>query len=194
MKHRIITISREFGSGGRTIGKEVARQLEIPCYDEEIINRIAKKSGLAEEYIKESGEYAASASKIGSLLAVKDFYGHSIQDELWGIQRRTILEIAREHSCVIVGRCADYIPKEKADLLKVFIHASIEKRAERIVKVYGENDVAPEKRLMQKDKKRRAYYQLYTDEKWGNIDNYHVSLDSGVLGIEKCIKIISSLY
>ena len=93
-----------------------------------------------------------------------------------------------------MGRCADYILRDKADCLTVFIHASMEKRAERIVSVYGERPEAPEQRLKDKDKRRRAYYQLYTDTEWGLAKNYAIALDSGVLGIEKCVEIIAGLY
>ena len=192
--NRIITISREFGSAGRTIGRGVAERLGIPCYDQELIEETCRKSGLAEEYVKERGEYMVSGGFLGNLFGGRDYSGHSVQDELWSAQAQVIEDIASKESCVIVGRCADYILKDKADLLKVFIHADIEKRAERIVNVYGESDESPEKRLMDKDKRRKAFYQFYTDLEWGNVNNYHLTLDSGVIGIEKCIDIICSLY
>lgn len=194
MKNRIITISREFGSGGRTIGKEVAAKLGIPCYDQELIEKIAEKSGFSSEYIKEQGEYAPTASWIGMAFAGRDSTGHSYQDELWNIQRDIIQELAQKESCVIVGRCADYILRDTADCLTVFIHASMEKRAERIVKVYGESDLSPEKRLRNKDRRRKAYYQFYTDTEWGVAQNYQICLDSGILGTEKCVETIVSLY
>lgn len=194
MSNRIITISREFGSGGRTIGKEVAAQLGIPCYDHELIEKIAEKSGFAKEYVKERGEYTPSSSWLANALAGRDFNGHSHQDDLWNAQRAVILDLAKKESCVIVGRCADHILADEADCLTVFIHASMEKRAERIVRVYGEGGEAPEKRLKDKDKRRKAYYQLYTDTEWGIAKNYHIALDSGVLGIEKCVEIIAGLY
>lgn len=194
MKNRIITISREFGSGGRTIGKEVGERLRIPCYDYGLIVKIAEKSGFAEEYISERGEYMPSGSWINNVLAGRDFNGHSHQDELWKIQCAVILELAEKGPCVIVGRCADHVLKGVADCLTVFIHASEEKRAERIVNVYGEREESPEKRLKDKDKRRKAYYQLYTDTEWGIAKNYHIALDSGVLGIEKCVDIIADLY
>ena len=105
------------------------------------IEEIAKQSGFAEEYIKERGEYMAS-SGIGAFFGGRDYNGHSIQDELWGIQRQVIEDIAEKEPCVIVGRCADYILKDKAELLTVFIHSSMESRAARIVNVYGETDEA----------------------------------------------------
>lgn len=95
---------------------------------------------------------------------------------------------------MIVGRCADYLLKDEADCLTVFIHADMDKRAERIVKQYGERSESPEKRLKDKDKRRAAYYQFYTDTQWGIAGNYHVSLDSGVLGIEKCVDVLVGLY
>ena len=95
---------------------------------------------------------------------------------------------------MIVGRCADYILKDKADCLRVFIHASMEYRAERIVKVYGEREESPMQRLQDKDKRRAAYHRFYTSMKWGHAENYHICLDSGELGIEKCVEMISGLF
>jgi cytidylate kinase len=194
MSNRIITISREFGSGGRTIGKEVAEKLGIPCYDQELIEKIAEESGFAKSFIAEKGEYASHGSWLFSMLSDRDMNGNSTQDYLWEIQQKVILKLAEEQSCVIVGRCADYILKDKADCLNVFIHSDMDKRAERIVNKYGERTDTPQKRLKDKDARRRAYYQFYTGEKWGNIKNYHITLNSGVLGIEKCVDILKDLY
>ena len=114
--------------------------------------------------------------------------------KLWNIQSRVIEELAEKGSCVIVGRCADYILREKADCLNVFIHASIDKRAERIVKEYGRREESPEQRLKEKDKRRAVYHRFYTDMKWGHAQNYHVCLDSGELGIDKCVELIAQLF
>ena len=168
--------------------------LGIPCYDQELIDKIAEKSGYDKTYIQERGEYAASSSWLGNALARRDFYGQTDQDKLWAVQRSTVIELAEQASCVIVGRCADYILKDRADCLTVFIHAAMDVRAKRIVELYGESDVAPEKRLTDKDKRRAAYYQLYTDTKWGDARHYDVALDSGRLGIERCVDIIAGLY
>jgi len=194
MSNRIITISRQFGSGGRTIGKEAAAKLGIPCYDQELIGKIAEESGFAKEYVAERGEYTAHSSWLASAISGRDYYGHSHQDDLWAAQRKVILELAEKEPCVIVGRCADYILRDAVDCLTVFIHADMEKRARRIVEQYGERPDAPEKRLRDKDKRRAAYYQYYTDMEWGAVQNYHVALDSGVLGIERCVDIITQLY
>ncbi len=194
MNNRIITISREFGSGGRTIGREAAKKLGIPCYDQELIAKISADTGLSADYIREKGEYSAYGSQLANIFADRDTKGLSSQDHLWIAQRKTILDIAEKESCVIIGRCADYILNDAADCLKVFIHASMESRAERIVRVYGEGEDSPEKRLKDKDKRRMAYYRHYTNMEWGAAKNYHISLDSGVLGIEKCVDIITGLY
>jgi cytidylate kinase len=195
MGNKIITISREFGSGGRTIGKLVAEKLGIPCYDKEIIEKVAESSGFTSEYIKQQGEYAAHRTRLGMALEAQGLSGYlSNQDSIWIEQRKIILDLAEKGPCVIVGRCADSILKDRDDVLTVFIHASMAYRAERIVKVYGETEEAPEKRLKDKDKRRIAYYRYYTDTKWGVAQNYDVSLDSGRLGIDKCVEIITSLY
>lgn len=191
---KIITISREFGSGGRTIGRKVAEKLGIPCYDQEIIEKIAQQSGFCEEFIREKGEYASSGSKFFNALSASYANGLSMQDKLWIEQERVITEIAQKEDCVIIGRCADVILQGKADCLKVFIHASMQKRAERVEKLYGLREESTERRLKDKDKRRKAYYQYYTDVEWGEVGNYHLCLDSGELGIEKCVDIIASAY
>lgn len=195
MKNRIITISRQFGSGGRTIGKEVAQKLGIPCYDNELIEKVAEESGLAKEYVEEHGEYTAHGSWLANVLASgRTYNGISNQDYLWITQRKIILELAQQGPCVIVGRCADYILRDVADCIKVYVHADMEKRAERIVNLYGEREDSPMKRLKDKDKRRAAYYQFYTEMEWGNANHYDISLDSGTLGIEKCVDIIADIY
>ena len=192
--NRIITISRQFGSGGRTIGRMVSEKLGIPCYDQELLEQLAEKSGFAKEYIKERGEYTERGGWLANALSGRIGGGMNNQDHLWIAQRELILELAAQGPCVIVGRCADYILQGQADCLNVFVHAGIAQRSERIVKMYGEREDAPEKRLRDKDRRRKAYYQFYTDMEWGKAENYHISLDSGVIGIEKCAQIIADLY
>lgn len=192
MKHRVITISREFGSGGRTIGKKVAEKLAIPCYDAQLLQRIAEESGFHESYIKEAGEYAP-----GGFLNAAFSHGSSgpnNADYLWNIQYGIITHLGENGPCVIVGRCADYILKSKADCLRVFIYADLKFRARRIVEEYGEREEPPERRLKDKDRRRAAYYRFYTDLKWGYPQNYDLSLNSGTLGIEQCAELICALY
>ena len=192
--HKIITISREFGSGGRTIGKKVAEKLGIACYDQEIIDKIVSECDFCEEFIRERGEYAVSGSKFFNALSASSVNGLSLQDKLWIEQEKIITNLAEKEDCVIVGRCADAILKDKANCLKVFIHASMQKRMERIVNVYGETEQPTERRLKDKDKRRKAYYQYYTDTEWGDVNNYHLCLDSGTLGIETCVELIAQAY
>ena len=194
MSERIITISREFGSGGRTVGRMAAKALNIPCYDQEILEELAKKSGFTQGYIREQGEYAAHAGWLSNALASRFSDGLTSQDRLWVLQRELILELAEKGPCVIVGRCADFILREKADCLTAFIHADMSFRAKRIVEVYGQRQDSPEKRLQDKDRRRAAYYQFYTDTRWGQARNYHIALDSGMLGIERCAELLTQLY
>ncbi|MDE5666805.1 MAG: cytidylate kinase-like family protein [Clostridia bacterium] len=192
--NKIITISRQFGSGGRTIGKLTAERLGIPCYDREIIEEVAKSSGFAKEYVEAHGEYADHRTWLGSAIkSANRFGGMTNQDKIWIEQRKLILEIAKS-PCVIVGRCADYILKERDDVLNVFIHADTKFRAERIVKLYGEKADKPEKRLKDKDKRRAAYYKDYTETEWGVASNYHISLDSGKLGVENCVDLLEKIF
>lgn len=194
MKNRIITISREFGSGGRTVGKQTAEKLGIPCYDQEILEKLSEESGFVKDYVKEQSEYANYGGFWANAFSSRSLSGISNQDYLWIIQKQLILDLAGKGSCVIVGRCADFILKDTADCLTVFIHAQLQKRMERVVKIYGETDVPTEKRLMDKDKRRAAYYQFYTDMQWGQAQNYHIALDSGILGIETCVGLLTQLY
>lgn len=191
MKNRVITISREFGSGGRTIGKKVAEQLGIPCYDSELIQKIAEESGFDAKFVQEAGEYAPGGFL--SNLSSRTF-GPTNEDYLWKIQYQIISRLAGQGPCVIVGRCADYILRDKADCLRVFIHADAQFRARRIVQEYGERAESPEQRLRDKDKRRAAYHRFYTNMKWGHAKNYDLTLNSGTLGIDKCVEIIRDLY
>ena len=191
MKNRVVTISREFGSGGRTIGRRLAEELGIPCYDAELIQQLAQESGFSESYIRDAGEYAPGGYL--SLLSNRAF-ALTNEDVLWELQYKVITELAEKGPCVIVGRCADYILRDTADCLKVFIHADMDFRAKRIVEVYGEREQSPEQRLRDKDKRRAAYHRFYTNMKWGHAQNYHICLDSGKLGIDSCVEILRQLY
>ena len=194
MAAKIITISREFGSGGRSIGRSVAEKLGIPFYDKELVEQIALESGFAPTFVEEHGEHSPSRSRFAyafSQQAVPGaMNGMSISDYLWSIQCSVIQQIVQQGPCVIVGRNADYILKDRTDVLDVFIHADMEFRADRIVRLYGESEKSPETRLNEKDKRRQINYQHYTGRIWGAAQNYDLCLDSGVLGIEKCVDLI----
>lgn len=197
MEKRIITISREFGSGGRTIGHLVAEKLGIPFYDKELVDHIALESGFSPNYIEEHGEHAPGKSIFSyafthqTVPGVMD--GLSTADFLWNAQCNVILQIAEKGPCVIVGRNADYILKDRDDCFHTYIHADKAFRAERIVNLYGESEKKPEARLDEKDKRRRVNYQHYTGRTWGKAQNYDLCLCSSTLGIEACANMIVSI-
>lgn len=193
MKRRIITISREFGSGGRTIGKALAERLGYQFYDKEIIDKIVEKTGYDKKIIEEQGEYAPGKNIFSYAFVGRTINGMSVSDYLWNVQREIILEIAKNEDCVIVGRCADYILRERKDVLNVYIHADKEFRAKRIVDLYGESKDKPLRRIEDKDKKRAVNYKYYTDQVWGMSKNYHISLDSSELGIDRCVELLADL-
>lgn len=186
----IITISREFGSGGRTIGKEAAKKLGIPCYDKDLIEKIAEESGYAKGFVEDESEYAPNSSGFAYMFLGRGIDGLSNADKIWIAQKKVIEEIADKGPCVIVGRCADYVLKERKDCLNVFVYADKKFRAERIVKQYGESRVEPEKRLNDKDKKRKLNYKYFTEQEWGKRQNYHLCIDSGFMGIERAVALI----
>lgn len=193
--NRIITIGREFGSGGRTIAKMAGERLHIPVYDHELLAKIAAESGFAKEYIEKRGDETTLGSLISKGLAGLGGYSQmSADDYLWKIQRKVIEDLAKKGSCVIVGRCADDILRGQADCLRVFIYADKKFRAERIVQVYGEKEETPERRLKDKDRRRSAFYSCHTDMTWGDPHNYHICLDSGALGLSRCADVICGLY
>ena len=192
MKNRIITISRDFGSGGRASGKRTAEALGIPCYDRELIQKLAAKSGFSEVYIEDTGE-SAPGGFLASAFSHR--YGEpNNADYLWKVQYQVITELAEQGPCVIVGRCADYILQDKADCLRVFIHADMKFRARRIVEEYGEREASPEQRLREKDQRRAASHRFYTDMTGGHAQTYDLTLTSGTLGIDRCVDIIRGLY
>ena len=197
MKKKMITISREFGSGGRTIGRMVAEKLGIPFYDKELVDHVALESGFAPQYVEEHGEHSPSKSMFSYAFAHQTvpgvMNGLSTADFLWNVQCSVILQLADKEPCVIVGRNADYILKDREDCLHVFIHADKEARADRIVRLYGESEKSPMSRLNEKDKRRQVNYRHYTGRNWGEAHNYDICLDSSKLGIEKCVEIIVSL-
>ena len=197
MEKKIITISREFGSGGRTIGHQVAEKLGIPFYDKELVEHIALESGFAPKFVEENGEHAPGRSLLSYAFAPQGvpgvMNGLSTADFLWNVQCNVIQQLAEKGPCVIVGRNADYILKDRPDAFHVFIHASMAFRADRIVRLYGESEKSPEARLQEKDKRRRINYQHYTGRTWGAAQNYDVSLCSSTIGVEECADLIVSM-
>ena len=197
MNAKVITISREFGSGGRTIAKAVAERLGYNFYDKALVDRIANESGYSKDFVERRGEDATSTSSFLFNLSRSGSGGYDgvsgISDKLYVIQHNIIKRLPEEGPCVIVGRCSDYILKDYEKALHVFIFADMQFKAERIVDLYGEREDVPEKRLEEKDKKRKVYYKNYTGRIWGMSNNYDICLNSGKLGIENCVDIIVGL-
>ena len=190
MVKRIITISREFGSGGRFIGEELAKKLGLAYYDKNIINEIAEKSGLSPEYIQESAELSPKKGLFAYAFAGRDITGKSVEDMVYEAQRQVILELADKEPCVIIGRNADYILKDRDDVLNVFIHGDAPEKTQRIRQIYHVSEKDAVKMMADTDKRRMANYNFYTNQKWGKASNYTLCLNSSQLGYDRCEKII----
>ena len=190
MEKRIITISREFGSGGRFIGEEVAKKLGISYYDKDIIGQIAEQSGFSPEYIRENAELSPKKGLFAYAFSGRDITGKSVEDMVYEAQRNVILKIAEKESCVVIGRNADFILKDREDVLNVFIHGDMPEKVQRICKLYNVAEADVAKMITETDKRRRTNYNFYTDQKWGMASNYSLSLNSSQLGYERCEEII----
>lgn len=190
MTKKIITISREFGSGGRFIGEKVAQKLGIAYYDKDIIGQIAEQSGLSPKYIQENAELSPKKGMFAYAFTGRDITGKSIEDIVYEAQRKVIMEIAEKESCVIIGRNADFILKDREDVLNVFIHGDMPEKVQRICKLYNVAEANAAKMITETDKRRRTNYNFYTDQKWGMASNYSLSLNSSQLGYERCEEII----
>ena len=187
MKKTVITISREYGSGGRIIGKKLAEALGISFYDGELLSLVAKESGYTEEFVRQNDQ-----KKTQSLL-YHLYMGSQIlpaSDMIFIAQSRVIKDLYSKESCVIVGRCADYVLRGKEDVINIFIHAPIESRAERVKNEYGEQADNYIGHVKKKDKSRVAYYNYFADDSWGKTQTYDLSVNSDV-GVDNAVKIIA---
>lgn len=200
MKKKIVTISRQYGSGGRYIGENLAKAMGVPCYDEKLIDMVAKESGFAQSFVAEKGErmtgsllfnIASSLSFANNVFSTNN--GVTLQDEIYFTQNRIIKELADKGPCVIVGRCADYILREREDYLNVFIFADNESKIERAEKYFNITREEAPAVLKKKDKARANHYKYYTDQEWGMASNYDLCLNSGLIGIEGCVKAIQQV-
>lgn len=193
----IVTIARQFGSGGKEIGEKLAERLEIPFYDKSLIHLAAKESGIDEDLFDYADEKsfhnfwsatASSTSIYGNRLSL--FNEMPMNDRLFLIQSNIIRKLAANGSCVIVGRCADYILRDDTQTIPVFIHSSEQTKLERIVHTYGISAKDAKDIMVKTDKRRAAYYNYYSGEKWGRSDNYDLSVNSGAAGIDGTVDII----
>lgn len=192
----VITIARQYGCGGRTIGRLIAEKLGVDYYDNDLIRLAAEKNGVNPEFYKDFDEKAAGkfASIFGYSSSVGNFYTPLynemiVNDKLYFTQSAIIKEVA-EKPCVIVGRCADHILEGKDNLVKIFLHADMETRKDRIINKYNITDKNIEKYIAKADKTRAQYYNSYTDKVWGAVSNYDLTLNTSKLGIEQVVDII----
>ena len=192
----VITISRQYGSGGRIIGKMLAEALGVPFYDNELITMAAEQTGLSKECFQE-----AESTSIGNLLLSltsltpgADSYGLPLNEKIFLFQSQVIKDVAAKGSCVIVGRCADYVLAGKFPTLNIFIHSDMPYKVERSVAEHGLDRDKAAAILTRRDKARAHHYRFYTDKKWGDARNYDLCLDSGKLGVETCVSIIVDTY
>lgn len=193
MSKRIITISREFGSGGRYLGEEIAKRLGMDYYDKEILVKVAEKTGLSQKYIEQMGEGAPHKHQFSYSFVGRNSAGASMGDYMDTIQREVILEAAEKGSCVIVGRCADYILRERTDCLNIFVCGNEKEKTDRIMKLYHLSEAEAKKQMKETNKKRRVHYEYYTEQRWGEACNYSICLNSSDIGYENCIDIVCKL-
>ena len=192
----IITIGREFGSGGREIGQAVAKALGIAFYDKQIISLAAKKSGLSDEFIA-NNEQRMRGGLMHNLAAASAYSGGffssqflPLSESIFISQAQVIRDIAAKESAVIVGRCADYILTGRENTINVFIHAPQSARVQRIMRLHNVDEAAAIKEILTSDKERGNHYFRYTDRKWGKAQNYDVCINSALMGIDKTVEML----
>lgn len=197
MKKCIITIGRQCGSGGHTIGKKVAECLEVPFYDKKLVEIVAERSGLSAETVKREGEYSSTSSLFTSVSsrgysAYNSSQKHSmvLPDQINAYQTELIKELADKGSCVIVGRCADYILQGCKDCFHAFITGELLDRAARVIEEHGISADSAKSHVKDRDRKRSSYYKHITDQVWGMATNYDLCLNSSKLGIDRCVDLI----
>ena len=202
MKNLIVTISRQYGSGGRSIGQQLAKELGIPFYDKEIIDLAAKESGLAADFIRgQEQQLTQSLPGVGPVTYVFSSNSGafspnmlSLSDQVYLAEAKAIRSLADKGSCVIVGRCADWVLEKNYDVLRVYICAPLETRCKRAVEQYGDKPEGIQKTVQNIDKQRARYCQHYCDRAWEDADNYDLCLNSGKIGLEQCVAIIKDAY
>lgn len=195
MEQIVISIGRQFGSGGRIIGKALAEKLNIDYYDNELLVLAAKQNGLAPEFFENNDEISNSifgfASNILDNIGLGTFTNNMLSgDTLFQMQSETIKKLASEKSCIIVGRCSDYILRDNPNCVSIFLHASEEERAKRIANRMNISEEEALAKLVEADKKRATYYNFYSNKTWGESKTYDLSINVSKLGIEGTLNFI----
>lgn len=199
MSNYIITIGRQFGSGGREIGEALAKKLNIPYYDKELISLAAKESGMDAEVFNHVDERATNSLLYSLSMGLYSFGSNfsnnsdlPVNDRLYILQHQIIKKLADEGPCVIVGRCADYVLKDRKDCINVFIHANMEYRKERAIAIHDVKKNKAEQIINKTDKVRANYYGFYSGQKWGLAQNYDISIDSSKLTTDQAVELIEA--
>lgn len=188
MKHVVITIGRQYGSGGRLIGKKLAEELGIKFYDKELIEKVASEGHFSKELVEKNDE---KPNGFINTLYISQSYSLPLNQQVFLAQFNVIREIASKESCVIIGRCADYILEDRKDVINIFIHAPQEKRIERVVKYYGVEESKALETIKKVDKSRSKYYNYFTDKEWGQSKGYNISIDSSI-GVDETVDVIKA--
>lgn len=193
-----ITISRQFGSGGREIGKALAEKLGISFYDKELISLAAKESGIDPQVFENVDEKATNSLLYSLSMGLYSFgNGFSsmgdlpVNDQLYMLQHKIIKKLANEKPCVFVGRCADYVLREQPNCINIFIYADLDYRVKRAIEIRGVDPDRAEQAVNKTDKTRANYYSFYSGKKWGRAENYDLCINSGLLTTEKCVELIA---
>ena len=184
-----ITISREYGSGGRYIGQLVADKLGIKLYDKEFVEKLAVETGLSKEYIENNEQKRNALDTLNSGY----YFGMNNSDELFIKESELIKEIASKESCVIIGRCADFILKDKKNVIKIFVYSSMEDKVKRATKFYGLDEKTANKEIKRINKLRSSHYKYYTEKEWRDNSNYDICINSDALGVEKSAELICNM-
>lgn len=190
----IITISRQYGSGGQEVGQKLAQALSIPCYDKELINLSAEKSGFSPIHFQEPDQQAPSSMLFSLLRAgtMMGSYDLSLNDKVFLVQSKVVRQLADRGPCVIVGRCADYVLADRPNCIRVFLHAPLPLRVERGRSCYHLPSDRAEDIIQKTDKRRSTYYHYYTGIKFGEATQYHLSLDTLTIGIDKAVETLAA--
>ena len=197
-KKCIITIGRQFGSGGRYVGRLLAEKLGIPFYDKELLSEAAKQSGICEEIFEDHDEKPTRSLLFSLVTGMQHHLGTGsfsmdmpLNHRIFLAQFDAIRKLAEEGSCVIVGRCADYVLRENPDAVSIFVKADMPSKIARAVKYYGVEEDKAEDRIRKADKQRASYYNYYATATWGDVENYDLVVDTGVLGVEGAVELIA---
>ncbi len=198
-EHVVVCIARQFGSAGHDVGLALAQTLQIPFYDKELLKEAADKSGIMQELFEQADErptsglqYPAAPSEIPKAASFADYIAYLPNDRIQGVIADVIRDAANKSSCVIIGRCADYILRGRPNILSVFIHAPVDMRVQRVAKMHNLSEDNARSLVRKTDRSRANYYSFYTDRNWGDASNYDLSIDTGRLGIEKSAQLVQA--